>query len=198
MPRIQTLLRLSRYLISSNRQKIGDRLGFNGASRRRSLFLFWKQRDHACTELFQYFASRTLAVLQIQDHVIHAARFQFSQEVDKEGLSQSKTEMDGSRSRVRIVRQIDIQRLCEGFEPARRDFRSRLPPFRGGVGLGREGTRIGDPSVTLRRDPFRRLAAAACDKHREFSRDRLGGGIYGMGRSPMAVEIWETRFSLPA
>lgn len=66
----------------------------------------------------------------------------------------SKAEMDRRRLGMSTLCQIDVERLREGFEAARRALGCDSSPFRREFGLHGERSRIRDPAVTMCRYPF--------------------------------------------
>ncbi len=130
--------------------------------------------------------------------MIHAALLQGSQQVDERFPPEPKPEMNRSRCCVAAFRQVDIERLCEGFESIRRGPGRELSPLRHEFGLSRNRSRVRHPAVALRRDPFERLAAASGDEHGESPGDRFGDEIDVAQRPQRAVDLGEPFLKSPA
>lgn len=81
----------------------------------------------------------------------------------------SEPEMNRPRRLGRLVGEIDIERLHEGLEHARRHGLHSCAPFRDQLRLSREVAWIGDPAVCMRGDPLKALASRSSDQDRHPS-----------------------------
>ncbi|MNN81038.1 hypothetical protein D3C81_1978200 [compost metagenome] len=90
---------------------------------------------------------------------------------------------------VGIGRQVNVIRLRKRLERARRRSRDGVMPLADHFHLEIHAARVGDPAVSLARDPIDRLLAVAGYDERHASGNRLGDQVRVMQRAVRAVDL---------
>src|SRR3954469_23619124 len=97
-------------------------------------------RQHLPSDLFQHNSRVPSPVLQVEDDVVDACPAQRVEEAVQHIASTAEAEMDRLRRTVRVLCQIDVERLGEGLEDAGRDGSGDGVPACGDLHLPLERT----------------------------------------------------------
>ena len=71
------------------------------------------------TYFFEVLGSAALAILEVEDNMVHADRTQSGEEANQDISPSAKPKVEWLRRGVRVISQIDVQRLSKRFQYTR-------------------------------------------------------------------------------